>query len=161
MASRRGPAGVTGAPRLVSQKFFEVELRPDGIAWLRRTQTPYETLKDVERAYDDFLATVDDWLLERRIQSGALGTRARTPMAWLYDLRSAPGQRNDPAFEAVIQARRADLLQRSPLLVVLVKTVAGRMQLTRLARNDKVGLRVSDDLDESLQWLLAGIVSAF
>jgi hypothetical protein len=65
---------------------------------------------DVDRAYDQFLAAVDDWRLERRIASGRLGTRARTPIAWLYDVRFAPAHRNDLKFEAAILARRPEWL---------------------------------------------------
>lgn len=139
--------------RQVPQRFFDLELRQDGIVWLKRTTTAYASIVDVERAYDDFLKAVDDWMLERRITSGQLGTRQRTLIAWLYDLRSAPGQRNDPEFEAVIQRRRADLMKRSPFLVVLVKTAAGRMQLNRIAKGDKTKLRVMDDLNASVEWL--------
>jgi hypothetical protein len=146
--------------RQISQRFFDIELRPDGIVWLRRTATAYGSIADVERAYDDFLKTVDDWMLERRITSGQLGTRQRTPIAWLYDLRSAPGQRNDPEFEAVIQRRRPDLVTRSPFLVVLVKTAAGRMQLHRIAKDDKSKIRISDDFNESIKWLKDQIATA-
>jgi hypothetical protein len=146
--------------RQVSQTFFDIELRPDGIVWLRRTPTPYGSIADVERAYDEFLKSVDDWMLERRITSGQLGTRHKTPIAWLYDLRSAPGQRNDPEFEAVIQRRRADLLKRSQFLVVLVKTAAGRMQLNRIARDEKSKVRISDDFNESVKWLKDQVMTA-
>ena len=146
--------------RQVAQKFFDIELRPDGIVWLRRTPTAYESIGDVERAYDEFLKTVDDWMLERRIASGRLGTRQRTPVGWLYDLRSAPGQRNDPEFEAVIQRRRPELLRRSPFLVVLVKTAAGRMQLNRIAKDDKSKIRISDDFNASIDWLREQIATA-
>jgi hypothetical protein len=146
--------------RQVSQRFFDIELRPDGIVWLRRTPIAYASIADVERAYDEFLQTVDDWMLERRITSGQLGTRQRTPVAWLYDIRSAPGQRNDPEFEAVIQRRRPDLVKRSPFLVVLVKTAAGRMQLNRIARDDKSKIRISDDFNQSIQWLKDQIATA-
>ncbi len=146
--------------RQVAQKFFDIELRPDGIVWLRRTPTPYGSIADVEHAYDEFLNTVDDWMLERRITSGQLGTRQKTPIAWLYDLRSAPGQRNDPEFEAVIQRRRPDLIKRSQFLIVLVKTAAGRMQLNRIAKDDKSKIRISDDFNESVQWLKDQIATA-
>lgn len=146
--------------RQVAQKFFDIELRQDGIVWLRRTATAYESIVDVERAYDEFLKTIDDWMLERRIASGQLGTRQRTPIAWLYDLRSAPGQRNDPEFESVIQRRRPDLLKRSPFLIVLVKTAAGRMQLNRIAKDDKSKIRISDDFNESIEWLKEQIATA-
>jgi len=148
------------AARQIAQRHFDLELRTDGIVWLKRTPLPYGSMVDVERAYDAFLGVVDDWILERRISSGQLGTRARTPIGWLYDLRSAPGQRNDPEFEAVIQRRRPDLLKRSPLLVVLVKTAAGRMQLHRIAKSDRSAVRISDDFNEAVDWLKAEIATA-
>ncbi|HLK37346.1 MAG TPA: hypothetical protein VKU41_11380 [Polyangiaceae bacterium] len=140
--------------RVVSHKFFEIELRPDGIVWLKRSDTPYETIADVHTAYNQFLVLVDNWLLERRILSGELGTRRRTNVAWLYDVRFAPSHRNDPEFEKAIQTRRVDLLERSPLLVVLVKTAAGVMQLRRLGVSGKGQVRTSNDFDEAIHWLL-------
>jgi hypothetical protein len=140
---------------IVSQKFFDIELRVDGIAWLKRTPTPYSSITEVHQAYDYFLTVVDDWLLTRRIKSGSLGTRRRTPMGWLYDVRAATSQRNDPEFEEVIQKRRADLLERSPLLVVVVKTAAGRMQVARLARDGSSNLRITHDAEDAIDWLRA------
>jgi len=99
--------------RVAEQAFFRVELRADGIVWLRRNAVAYATLEDVNRAYDELLALVDDWSIERRLKGGVLGTRARMPMGWLYDVRDAPEQRNDPEFGKVIQERRPDLLARS------------------------------------------------
>jgi hypothetical protein len=145
--------GTPNSVGMVSLEFFDVELRPDGIVWLKRNSASYGEIVDVHRAYDQFLAVVDNWKLERRIASGHLGTRAQTPMAWLYDVRFAPTQRNDPKFEAVIVARRPDLLKRSPFLVILVKTAAGRMQLTRMAGSDKERVRISDDFSGSIEWL--------
>jgi hypothetical protein len=140
-------------PREVPQRCFDVELRPDGIVWLKRTLVAYEASADVDRAYDEFLKVVDDWVLERRITSGQLGTRKKTPIGWLCDIRSAPAQRNDPEFEGVIQRRRPDLLKRSPFLVVLVKTAAGRMQLNRITKDDKSKVRLSVDFYWSIEWL--------
>jgi hypothetical protein len=147
--------------RTVVQRFFEMDLRSDGIVWLRRRGVPYDSILDLHHAYDEFLATVDDWLLERRIKAGLLGTRKRTPMAWLYDLRGGPPQRNDPVLEEAIRARRADLLARSPLLAILVKTMAGRMQLSRMARETRTDLFISDDFDDTVSWLLEQMPSAF
>jgi hypothetical protein len=155
-----GKKAPTESARRLAQTFFELELRPDGIVWLKRIPVPYGAITHVERAYDDFLQAVDDWMLNRRITSGQLGTRVRSPIGWLYDIRSAPGQRNDPEFEAVIQRRRADLLKRSPFLVVLVKTAAGKMQLNRISRDDKSKFKISDDFDDSVAWLLEQIAAA-
>ena len=74
--------------QVISQEYFDVILRADGIVWLRRTDVIYPTIDAVHRAYGAFLKVVDDWLLDRRIKSGGLGTKAKTPSAWLYDLRS-------------------------------------------------------------------------
>jgi hypothetical protein len=125
-------------------------LRADGIVWLRRSGALYRSVAEVHRAYSDFLRIVDDWLLDRRIKLGHLGTRERTPMAWLYDVRSAPERRNDPEFEQAIQERRADLLQRSPALAVLVQTASGKMQVTRMARTSKADLLIFDDFEQAV-----------
>ena len=136
--------------QVISQEYFDVILRADGIVWLRRTDVIYPSIDAVHQAYGAFLKVVDDWLLDRRIKSGGLGTKAKTPSAWLYDLRSAPARRNDPEFEKVIQERRADLLKRSPAIVVLVKTASGKMQVTRLARTGNAQLSVLDDFDDAV-----------
>jgi hypothetical protein len=43
---------------------------------------------------------------------------------------------------------------------VLVKTAAGRMQLNRIAKDDKSKVHISDDFNESVQWLKDQIASA-
>lgn len=147
--------------RIVSQPFFELVLRDDGIVWLRRGSKPYQLLEDLHQAYDAFLTTVDDWLFDRRIKNGALGTRVKTPMAWLLDLRDAPTQRNDSRFEQAIADRRPDLKARSPLMVALVKTAAGKHQLGRMVRNADIPVQVSNDFDAAVAWLLKGLREVF
>lgn len=143
------PAG-SAKERLVAQTYFDVVLREDGIVWLRRNDVVYPTVASVHVAYDTFLKTVDDWLFDRRIKSGGLGTKVKTPMAWVYDVRGAPARRNDPEFEKVVQDRRADLLKRSPVLSVLVQTASGKMQVTRLARTGNASLMIFEDVEEAL-----------
>src|SRR4051812_36348678 len=75
---------------VVAQTYFDVSLRADGIVWLERNAEVYPDVQAVHRAYDEFLAEVDDWALRRRIKSGNLGTKARSPLAWLFDVRAAP-----------------------------------------------------------------------
>jgi hypothetical protein len=154
-------AELASTDQVVPQKYFDVILRADGIVWLKRTQELYERIEDVHRAYGEFLKVVDDWLLDRRIKSGGLGTKAKTPMAWLYDVRSAPARRNDPEFEKVVQDRRADLMKRSPLLSVLVKTASGKMQVTRMARTSSASLMIFDDFEEAVGALLQGMKDVF
>jgi hypothetical protein len=138
----------------IPQTHFTLTLRSDGVVWLARTDAVYPSIQAVHDAYDQFLRTVDDWLLDRRMKLGLLGKKARTPMSWLYDVRGAPVLRNDPEFEKVVQARRADLLQRSPALAILVGTAAGRMQLSRLLSSAKVEIGVFDAFEEATAWLL-------
>ncbi|HEX6765391.1 MAG TPA: hypothetical protein VF103_07940 [Polyangiaceae bacterium] len=151
---KSGSPEAASADQVVLQKYFDVILRSDGVVWLRRTAEIYPSIHDVHRAYGEFLKVVDDWLLDRRIKSGELGTKAKTPMAWLYDVRSAPARRNDPEFEQVVQERRADLLKRSPLLCVLVQTASGKMQVTRMARTGNAALMIFDDFEEAVASLL-------
>jgi hypothetical protein len=135
--------------KVVHQDFFSVALREDGVVWLKRNGVPYPSPADVHRAYDQFLSLVDDWILGRRIRAGTIGTRTAVPMAWLYDVRDAPEMRNDPEFERIVKDRRPDLLKRSPYLAVLVKTAAGRMQVSRLAAKETT-ITVYSDFDQAL-----------
>jgi len=146
-----GTPEVASNDHVVLQKYFDVALRQDGVVWLRRTAEVYGSIEAVHQAYGEFLKIVDDWVLDRRIKSGGLGTPAKTPMAWLYDVRSAPARRNDPEFENVVQERRADLLKRSPILAVLVQTASGKMQVTRMARTSNANLTVFDDFEDAVR----------
>ena len=159
--SKGGTPELASSENVVLQKYFDVVLRTDGIVWLRRTAEIYPTIAAVHQAYGEFLKVVDDWIFDRRIKSGGLGTKAKTPVAWLYDVRSAPSRRNDPEFEQVVQDRRADLLKRSPILSVLVQTASGKMQVTRLARTGKANLMIFDDFEEAVGSLLERMKEEF
>lgn len=156
-----GAEDLSEVERTVEQPYFTVSLRRDGIVWLARRNVAYPDLSAVHQAYNDFLKVVDDWLLERRIKAGELGTRARTPMAWLTDMRDAPDLRNDPEFEAVVKQRRPQLLERSPALGILVRTSAGRMQMNRITREETFTLGVFSDHAEIVSWLKARMKEAF
>jgi len=146
---------------VASQTYFDVCFRADGIVWLKRTANVYPSVDEVHRAYDEFLRRVDDSLLQRRIKSGNLGTKTRSPMAWLIDIRSAPSHRNDAEFERAVEDRRKDLLQRSPLLAVLVQSASGKMQLTRMSRDGGANLMIFDDFSAAVAALLAGMNLTF
>lgn len=147
-----GNAGPIVEKALV-QTYWNLKLRSDGIVWLARRHVPYPSIQAVHTSYDEFLTVVDDWLLERRIKSGKIGTRTKVPMAWLTDMRDAPEMRNDPAFEAVVKERRPQLLERSQALAVLVNTSAGQMQLNRITTTKDLVLGVFSDPDEIVPWL--------
>jgi hypothetical protein len=142
---------------VASHTYFHGRLRTDGIVWLRRTAIVYPSVDEVHRAYDEFLGQVDDWVLRRRIKSGNLGTKTRSQMAWLFDVRSAPSHRNDAEFERAVEDRRKDLLRRSPLLAILVQSASGRMQLTRMSRDGGAKLMIFDDFSAAVAALLAGM----
>lgn len=139
--------------KTVVQPYWEVRLRSDYIVWLARRSVPYPSIQAVHEAYDLFLAVVDDWLLERRIKAGKIGTRERMAMAWLTDMRDAPDLRNDPAFEAVVQERRPELLARSKALAILVATSAGQMQLKRITGTADAQVGVFNEPEEIVRWL--------
>lgn len=152
---------ISKVERTVQQPYWTVSLRSDGIVWLARRGVPYPDLSHVHQSYNDFLKVVDDWLLERRIKAGKLGTRERTAMAWLTDMRDAPDMRNDPEFEAVVKQRRPDLLERSPALGILVRTSAGRMQMNRITREKDYVLGVFNDPVQIVAWLAERMKEAF
>jgi hypothetical protein len=143
------------------QTYFDVNLRADGIVWLQRNARIYPSVREVHSAYDEFLCQVDNWILERRMKRGKLGTTARSPMAWLVDIRSAPSHRNDAEFEGAVEERRKDLLQRSPLLAILVRTASGKMQLTRMARDGGAKLLIFDDFSAAVAALHTAMNEAF
>jgi hypothetical protein len=145
---------IASADQVVLQKYYDVILRADGIVWLRRTAEIFPSIAELHRAYGEYLKVVDDWLLDRRIKSGSLGTKAKTPMAWLTDVRAAPARRNDPEFEQAIQERRADLVKRSSLIALLVQSASGKMQITRMARTGNTSLMIFDDFDDAVATLL-------
>jgi len=145
----------------VPQKYYDVILRTDGIVWIRRTAEVFPSIAELHRAYGEYLKVVDDWLLDRRIKSGSLGTKVKTPMAWLTDVRAAPARRNDPEFEQAVQERRADLVKRSPLIALLVGSASGKMQITRMARTGNASLMVFDDFDAAVAALLEKMKETF
>jgi hypothetical protein len=147
--------------RSVEQTYWDVGLRSDGIVWLSRRSESFPSLDALHQSYDEFLSTVDDWVFERRIKAGQLGTRVRSPIAWLCDLRDAPDLRNDEDFEAAIKKRRPELLERSPVMAVLVKSNAGQMQLRRITRDEHSAMGVFDDADAALLWLAERIRQSF
>jgi hypothetical protein len=157
----KGSPELASSDIVVAQKYYDLILRPDGIVWLKRTGEIFPSIAELHRAYGEYLKVVDDWLLDRRIKSGNLGTKAKTPMAWLSDVRAAPARRNDPEFEKAIQDRRPDLLKRSPLIALLVQSASGKMQITRMSRTGNAQLLVFDDFNLAVAALLARMRETF
>jgi hypothetical protein len=89
------------------------------VVWFVRSAMPHDTLEDAVRMFEDALTAVS-----------RLDTRTH---GLLIDVRSVAG-RNDPAFEQAIFAARAKLFARFGRRAVVVRTVVGRLQEQRLAR---------------------------
>ncbi|MGZ3426417.1 MAG: hypothetical protein ACXVCV_07200, partial [Polyangia bacterium] len=73
----------------------------------------------------------------------------------LLDLRSGPPGRNDEAFESASGVWRRQLAKECDRFAVLVRTVAGKLQSQRLARDEgRVASNVFMDEAEALAFLL-------
>ena len=70
----------------------------------------------------------------------------------LLDLRQTKG-RNDGEFEKQIAPLRTRLEQGFAKVAVLVRSMVGRLQVERHAREDGVNLRVFNDEAEAMAWL--------
>jgi hypothetical protein len=136
------------------QKFFTVRIREDNIVHLVRTAEPYPVLGAVRAAYEDFCGVVDEWLFDRRMKGMLIGTQRWIPFGWLYDVRGAPAARNDPEFEQTHHRLRHMMVDRSPALAAVVRSVAGSMQLKRMARDDNDAYFTTNDEQEAIDFLL-------
>lgn len=77
-----------------------------------------------------------------------VGPRSRL----LQDLRPAPG-RNEPEFEAALTRVRSRLLPLFERRATLVQTSVGKLQLSRLQKEDKLERLVSQDEAELMRYL--------
>ncbi len=76
----------------------------------------------------------------------------RASWSLLLDLTRAAG-RNDDHFERAIAPERAHLERGFSKVAVVVRSVVGRLQVERHAREDGVNLRAFVDENEALAWL--------
>lgn len=104
-----------------------------------RTDRPFAAIAELERSSEDMLR--------------ALSTVDRRRHAMLVDVRLAP-PRNDPAFEEVVGRYQTRLYRGFRRVAILVKTEAGRLQLTRLVRGILRHGRTFLDEQAALAYLL-------
>lgn len=76
----------------------------------------------------------------------------RKDLGLLTDQRLAPG-RNDPAFEQAVARLRNQLYPLFRKRAVLVQSMVGKLQLTRLSKADGLARLVSQDEAEILRYL--------
>ncbi len=70
----------------------------------------------------------------------------------LIDLRASPG-RNDPEFENAMTKQRFELQRDFAAVAVLVQTAIGKLQATRIGREDRLEAPVFTDEGVALAWL--------
>lgn len=99
-----------------------------------RTNERFETIEEMKTAFGEVHRTLD-----------AAGRAAST---LLVDTRNAPS-RNDPEFEATFEPLRVRLLGGFRRVAVLARTLFGRLQVERHAREDSLGVRVFSDEAEA------------
>ena|SRR5437763_1236735 len=105
-----------------------------GILRLDRTATPYATMEAMHEAN----------------QQLAVALRAAGVRRILLDLRAGPPGRNDAAFEHASATWRKQLTQSADKIAILVRTVAGKLQSQRLAREEGRPLGVANTfMDEA------------
>ena len=102
-------------------------------------------------AYGSIQAFID----EVDVISGKLDIVGRTGRSLLADLRGGPG-RNDDAFEEAIKKVVPNFQRGFRRVVILVRTVAGALQVKRNPVTQESGMVVMSDEAAALEWLLAG-----
>jgi hypothetical protein len=104
-----------------------------------RTEKPFATIAEVGRVHDAVVKVVV--------------AQPRSMFAMLVDLRHAPS-RNDDEYEAAIEGYVAQLVGHFDRYALLVKTAAGRLQVTRLEkRANRSASHVHHDEAAALEYL--------
>jgi hypothetical protein len=104
-----------------------------------RTEKPFARISEVGRVHDDVVKAV-------------IG-QPRGMFAMLVDLRRAPS-RNDEEYEATIEGYVAQLIGHFDRYALLVKSAAGRLQVTRLEkRANRPPTHVFHEEEAALEYL--------
>jgi len=125
--------------RVFENKYWRLDrLRPGLVLAVRRTDVPYESVKDVTASFAE---------LDR-----ALSGYNRRLFSLLVDLRAAP-KRNDPEYEKAASQEPVVLSRDFIRVAVLVATAAGKLQVGRHIRLHSIKMRLFDDEVEALEYL--------
>jgi hypothetical protein len=87
----------------------------------------------------------------------ALDRLGRRRFALILDLRVAVG-RNDPEYESWFALHRRRMIEEFPRVILLMRTVIGKMHSERMLRSEKPGLndiRITTDENEAFALALA------
>lgn len=110
-----------------------------------------EKLAQIERS-DAVFASIDDVRRAWREVDAALQKTVRRGRSLLVDLRQAPA-RNDPEFENAVRAILPDVRRGYRRIGVLVRSAAGGLQVSRLARADGAVEFISSNEAELMAYL--------
>lgn len=124
----------------VDDRIWRLDRAAPQVVRATRTPEPFLALAEV----------VESFLNLRRRLAELPIDRARN--ALLVDLRDGP-LRSDPAFDEVVREHRPRVFEGFHIGAVLVRTLSGKIQLTRHERVDRV-YRVFDDEAEALAFLI-------
>lgn len=83
----------------------------------------------------------------------ALNQIDRANHCLLMDMRDGPTHHASPEFERVLGEFRPKIMGGFAKVAVLVKTSVGRLQVSRMAREDNLTVRIFDDEAEALAFL--------
>lgn len=108
------------------------------IALFTRSDRPFTHLEELHDAYGALV----------RISASL----DRKSLGLLIDLRDAPA-RNDPAFEQAMSKYRGPMMQGYQRVALLVKTVTGKLQVSRHALEDRTAVLVTQDATEASAFL--------
>lgn len=120
-------------------RIWRVDHAAPRIVRITRTAAPYDSIDDVHATFLD---------LRARLLALPL---AHARHGLLVDLREGP-LRSDPPFEAAAREHRPRLFEGFVAGAVLVRTLSGKIQLSRQERVDRA-YRTFDDEDEALAFL--------
>lgn len=128
-----------GAALLLDALQCKIALREaDRLVWFYRSSTPFESTDDCEAGWSEAVAV--------------LNALDRASLRVLVDLRDGP-MRSDEAFEQIGQRYRRGLTDGFERAALLVRTKAGRLQLSRHQREQQFSVGIFDDEEEALAHL--------
>ncbi|MEJ7729956.1 MAG: hypothetical protein WKG00_12125 [Polyangiaceae bacterium] len=119
---------------LHQSRHFVVSRDGPSLLVVMRTSERFDSIEEMKKAFGEVHRALD-----------AAGRASNT---LLVDTRSAPS-RNDPEFEATFEPLRVRLLGGFRRVAVLARTLFGRLQVERHAREDSLGVRVFNDEAEA------------
>lgn len=108
------------------------------LVWVYRTSAPFESTEQCEAGWSEAVKVLDG--LER------------ATFRVLVDLRDGP-MRSDEAFEKIGQRYRRGLTDGFERAALLVRTVAGRLQLTRHQKEQQFSVSIFEHEDAALAHL--------